>query len=68
MNDLFSNHGTKFLGGLTAIVGAVGSLDPAVIQSIFGANGISYFTTLAGVLTILRGFQNSKAQGPQPPK
>jgi len=68
MNSLFSDHGTKILGGLTTVIGTVGSLDPEVIQSIFGSNGMAYFTTLAGVLTILRGFQNGKAQGPQPPK
>lgn len=64
MNDIFKDHGTKLLGVLTTVVGAVGSIDPAMLQSIFGNNGIAYFTTLAGILTVLRGFQNTKTQEP----
>jgi hypothetical protein len=64
MNDVFKDHGTKLLGGLTTVIGAIGSIDPAVLQSIFGTNGMAYFTTFAGILTVLRGFQNTKTQGP----
>lgn len=66
MNGLLKDHGTKLIGGLTTAVGVVGSLDPTVLQSLIGANGMSYFTALAGILTILRGFQNTKTQV-QPP-
>lgn len=67
MKAIFNDHGTKLLGGLTAAVGAVGSIDPGILQSMFGNGAMAYFTTLAGILTILRGFQNTKAQE-QPPK
>jgi hypothetical protein len=64
--SIFNDHGTKLLGGLTTAVGVLGSVDPAILQSIVGANGMSYFTAFAGILTILRGFQNTKAQQDTP--
>lgn len=62
--SIFSNHGTKLLGGLTTIVGALGTVDPTVLTDTFGQKGVAALTGIAGILTILRGFQNSANQTP----
>lgn len=62
---LFSNHGTKLIGAATTIVGALGALDPTVLVDTFGQKGVAGLTAFAGILTILRGFQNSANQQPK---
>lgn len=44
---MFKNHGTKILGAIAGMAGLVGAKGPAAMLAI------------AGVFTILRGFQNS---------
>lgn len=63
--SIFSNHGTKLLGTATTIVGALGALDPTVLADTFGQKGVGVLTGIAGILTILRGFQNSANQPPK---
>lgn len=60
--NIFKDHGTKVIGGLTTLVGLLGAVDPAVLQATIGDKGMSYVVGVAGILTILRGFQNSKNQ------
>jgi hypothetical protein len=62
--SLFKNHATKLLGTLTAVVGALGAVDPTVLTGALGEKGIGVLTGVAGILTILRGFQNSANQPP----
>lgn len=61
--NLFKDHGTKLIGGLTTLVGLFGAIDPTVLQATIGDKGMSYVVGAAGILTILRGFQNSANQG-----
>lgn len=63
--SIFKDHGTKLIGGLTTLVGLLGAVDPVVLQSAIGEKGVGYVVGAAGILTILRGFQNSKNQTPQ---
>ena len=60
----WKNHGTKIIGGATTVVGVLGTVDPAVLASALGPKGVSYATAVAGILTILRGVQNTNAQRP----
>lgn len=63
--SLFSDHGTKLLGSVTALVGALGAVDPTVLTGAIGQKGVAGLTALAGILTILRGFSNSANQQPK---
>ena len=65
--SLFKKHGTKLLGAATTVAGVVGAIDPLVLNEMLGPKGVSYLTGFMGILTILRGFQNSANQQPQPP-
>lgn len=66
--SLFKDHGTKILGGLTTALGVLGTVDPTVLAGALGPKGMSYVTAVAGILTVLRGVQNTNAQNtPQPP-
>jgi hypothetical protein len=65
--SLFANHGTKLLGTATAVIGALGAIDPVVLTQAIGQRGVAGLTALAGIFTILRGFQNSANQ-PDPPR
>jgi hypothetical protein len=63
----WKSHGTKILGTATAAVGVLGTVDPTVLASTLGPKGISVLTGVAGILTILRGFQNTANQLQEPP-
>lgn len=58
----WTNHGTKIIGAATTAVGVLGAVDPAVLGAALGPKGTSYAAALAGILTILRGVQNTNAQ------
>lgn len=62
--SLFKNHATKLLGTATAIVGMLGTVDPTALTDAIGQKGVGVLTGIAGILTILRGFQNSANQPP----
>ena len=63
----WKSHGTKILGSATAVVGVLGTVDPTALTGAIGEKGVGVLTGLAGILTILRGFQNSANQQ-TPPK
>lgn len=63
--SLFNDHGTKLLGSVTALLGALGTVDPTLLVGAIGQKGVAGLTAFAGILTILRGFQNSANQPPQ---
>lgn len=64
--NFLRDHGTKLLGGLTTAVGVLGTVDPAVLNDALGQKGVSYLAGIAGILTILRGFQNTANQQQTP--
>ena len=66
--SLFRNHGTKLLGVVTTLIGTLSAADPAVLISALGNRGLSYLMALSGILTILRGLQNTNAQKTDVPK
>lgn len=59
--NLIKDHGTKLIGGAIAVVGTVTALDPAILQVLFGERGAGIVMAVGGLLTAIRGFQNSKA-------
>jgi hypothetical protein len=63
----WSNHGTKIIGAATTAVGVLGAVDPNVLGAALGPKGTAYAAALAGILTIIRGVQNTNAQNPPPP-
>jgi len=62
--SIFSNHGTKILGAATTVAGVLGAIDPTVLAQTIGPKGVNYVAGFLGILTILRGFQNSANQPP----
>lgn len=63
----FKRNGTKALGSATAAIGVLSAVEPAVLTTILGPQGPSYVMAAAGILTLLRGFQNTaniNAQNP----
>lgn len=54
-----SNHGTKVLGILITLLGGLLLLTPDQLQAMFGEHAPRVAVTVTGLLTILRGFQNS---------
>ncbi len=61
--NLLSNHGTKLIGAAMTIVGAVAAADPATL----GKYGPAIIMIAGGLLTVLRGFQNSSSTPILPP-
>jgi len=62
--SLFATPGTKLLGTATAVIGVLGTVDPTALAAAIGPRGVAGLTAFAGILTILRGFQNSANQPP----
>lgn len=60
---LWADHGTKILGVIIALLGSLTLLTPDQLQAIFGEDGPRIAVTIAGLLTVLRGFQNTVTQG-----
>ena len=67
LQDLWTHHGTKILGGVTALVGAVALLTPAdfAIYGIDGHTALRITAISTGLLTLLRGFQNTHVSTPK---
>lgn len=61
--SLIANHGTKIIGVLIIIFGAIAAADPGTL----GKYGPAIVMIAGGLLTVLRGFQNSAAVTPTPP-
>ena len=60
----WKDHGTKFLGGLTAATQVIQATDPTVLASAIGPKGLNYVGVFLGFMTVVRGFQNSANQQP----
>lgn len=64
MKTLWENHGTKVLGSLGITIGTLAAMDPtmitALLSAVLGARGPGIATTILGILTFWRGFQNTK--------
>ena len=58
--QLLANHGTKLIGAAMTAVGAVAAADPATL----GKYGPAIVMIAGGLLTVLRGFQNSSNNAP----
>lgn len=60
--NLWSDHGTKLLGTFITVLGAITAAAPDTLTAIFGARAPAIAVAAGGLLTILRGFQNSANQ------
>ncbi len=60
--NLWTDHGTKLLGAFTTLLGLITAAAPDTLTSIFGPKGPAIAVAAGGLLTILRGFQNSAKQ------
>lgn len=58
--NVIANHGTKILGVIITLLGALDGVDPTV----FGKYGTVITLIIGGVLTTLRGFQNTANAAP----
>lgn len=67
MSSFFGDHGTKILGGATALANVIAATDPTVLAASIGPKGMNYVGAFLGFLTILRGLQNSTNQQQPPP-
>lgn len=63
--NLLPNHGTKILGSVMTLLGVVVAASPDLLVSIFGKYGPGIAVAAGGVLTILRGFQNTSNGEPK---
>lgn len=60
MKKFYQEHGTKLIGSVVSAVGTLSALDPTLLQLVLGQRGLAIFTAVAGLLTVLRGKQNTK--------
>lgn len=56
---MFSEHGTKILGVVVTVLGLVVTLTPDQVTALLGTHGAGAIMAISGVLTVLRGLQNS---------
>lgn len=56
---MFQDHGTKIIGAVSTVIGMAATLTPDQLTQLFGAKAPAIAMAVMGVLTILRGFQNS---------
>lgn len=57
--ELWRNHGTKLLGYLTAIAGAVSVMDPKLVADTLGPHAMQWALLISGVATLARGHTNT---------
>lgn len=62
MNPL-PNHGTKILGVVITALGVVVAASPDMLTNLFGQYAPGIAVAASGLLTILRGFQNTTNAG-----
>lgn len=64
MKALWISHGTRIIGAVTAIAGAIAAIDPAtlaaVLTAIAGPSGPGLAVAVIGLATFLRGKSNAK--------
>jgi hypothetical protein len=63
----WKDHGTKVIGTAGAAVSVLSVASPDQISALFGPNAAGYVLGALNLLTVMRGFQNSKANGPTTP-
>jgi hypothetical protein len=56
------DHGTKILGAATAATQVIQATDPTVLAAAIGPKGLNYVGAFLGIMTIIRGVQNTNAQ------
>jgi hypothetical protein len=59
MGNYWKNHGTKILGTVTTLLGAISAASPDTLSGLFGPRAPAIAVAAAGLLTIIRGFTNS---------
>lgn len=59
---MWKQHGTKVIGTLGTVASIFAAADPSQVMQLLGERGPFIVTAALSVLTILRGFQNSKPQ------
>jgi hypothetical protein len=59
---MFKAHGTKVIGMITTVASIFAAADPTQVAALLGKSGPYAVTAALGLLTVLRGFSNSKAQ------
>jgi hypothetical protein len=66
--NVYREHGTKILGAIITVLGGFLLLPPDQQVALVGETAPKIAVSVTGLLTILRGFQNSRTQsgGPQP--
>jgi hypothetical protein len=57
---MWKNHGTKVIGAVGTLASILGAADPSLVAGLLGQSGPFYVTAALSILTVLRGFQNSK--------
>jgi hypothetical protein len=57
--ELLSQHGTKIVGYVTVALGFIAVADPALIGDTLGGNWQKWALLISGVLTAVRGHQNT---------
>ena len=55
----WKDHGTKLLGAATAVTQVVQATDPLVLAAAIGPKGLNYLGAFLGIMTIVRGVQNT---------
>lgn len=65
MGNVITNHGTKILGTVITILGGLFA-DPT-FSALLGKWGAPVTMVVGGLLTVLRGFNNSSNQAQQNP-
>lgn len=64
----WKDHGTKILGAATAATQVIQATDPTVLATAIGPQGLNYVGAFLGIMTIIRGVQNTNAINAQAPK
>jgi len=57
---MFKKHGTKVIGVVTTAASILAAADPNQVATLLGESGPYVVTAVLGLLTVLRGFRNSK--------
>lgn len=65
INRWWKNHGTKMIGFASAGIGAVSIADPKLLAESIGAPTARWVLLGSGIVTVWRGFSNSKAATPE---